>query len=218
MTTPPSPRGCSLALVPAQRMLVGYPLEYDLLIRGTGLYAVSLTASGATARPLERPRPRAAAAFHVAADAAALAELLAGVEKRMGRWSGSVRIRGRRGRARALRTALVRCDLSLAAAARAGARLDPDVVFPAFAYAVDPAWTRGHRFTVAQEILDPEPARWHVAVRDGAPLAVTRRPPADRPTPSSRCPAPPSTGCCAASRRSTANGRRSAATAPPSRR
>jgi hypothetical protein len=170
-----------LGLVPAQRALVGYPLEYDLLIRDTGLYAVSITASGASARPIERPRPRSAAAFHAAADVVALAELLAGAEKRMGRWSGSIRIRGKRGRARALRAALVRSDLSLAAVARAGARLEPDLVFPALAYAVDPAWTRGHRFTVAQEILDPEPERWHVTARDGASLAVGRTPPPHAP-------------------------------------
>ena len=75
----------------------------------------------------------------------------------------------------------MRADLGLAAAARAGADLEPDLVFGAFAYAIDPAWTRGHRFTVAQEIADPEPARWHIAVRDGARVTVDRRPPPEPP-------------------------------------
>ena len=170
-----------LGLVPAQRALITAPLEYDLCIRGHGLYAVSVTAEGAQVRPIELPRPRAVAAFCVTADVVCLAEVLAGVEKRMGRWVGSVRLRGRGRRARALRDALVRADLGLAAAARAGADLEPDLVFGAFAYAIDPAWTRGHRFTVAQEIADPEPARWHIAVRDGARVTVDRRPPPEPP-------------------------------------
>jgi hypothetical protein len=110
-----------------------------------------------------------------------VAELLAGVEKRMGRWIGSVKIRGRRRNAEALRAALARADLDLAAAARAGADLDPDLVFRAFAYAIHPSWTKGHTFTVAQEIAGPRPVRWHVAVRDGKPVTVERRAPPDRP-------------------------------------
>jgi hypothetical protein len=48
-------------------------------------------------------------------------------------------------------------------------------VFRTFAYAIHPAWTKGHTFTVAQEVTDPEPQRWHVVVRDGSPVAVERR-------------------------------------------
>ena len=110
-----------------------------------------------------------------------LAELLAGVEKRMGRWVGSVRLRGRRRRAEALRDALVRADLGLAAAARAGAELDPDLVFRAFAYAIHPAWTEA----TASRSRRRSPARSRRAgtsrSRDGAPVAVERRPPPEPP-------------------------------------
>ena len=207
-----------LGLVPAQRALITSPLEYDLCIRGHGLYAVSVTAEGAQVRPIELPRPRAVAAFCVTADVVCLAEVLAGVEKRMGRWVGSVRLRGRRRRARALRDALVRADLSLAAAARAGADLEPELVFGAFAYAIDPAWTRGHRFTVAQEIADPEPVRWHIAVRDGARVTVDRRPPPEPPDAVVSMSRARSRDCSAPSRRRAASARRSAATARPSPR
>ena len=99
----------------------------------------------------------------------------------MGRWLGSVKVHGRRRGAEALRAALAGAQLDLAAAARAGADLDPDLVFRAFAYAIHPSWTKGHMFTVAQEIADPRPMRWHVAVRDGAPVTVERRAPAEPP-------------------------------------
>jgi hypothetical protein len=170
-----------LGLVPVQRALVEPPLEYDLTIRGSGTYAISIGQQGAAARSVGGPRPRAEAAFHVAADIVTLTELLAGVEKRMGRWLGSVRLHGRRRAAEALRAALTRADLDLPAAARAGADLDPDLVFRAFAYAIHPAWTKGHRFIVAQEIAGPRPIRWHVVVRDGAPVSVHRRSPGGPP-------------------------------------
>ena len=165
-----------LGLVPVQRALVTTPVEYDLTIRdGGGTYAISIGQQRASAKPLPGPRPRSQAAYHVSADVVTLAELLAGVDKRMGRWFGSIKVRGRRRGAEALRDALVGARLDLAAAARAGAELDPDLVFRAFAYAIHPAWTKGHRFTVAQEIADPSPQRWHIVVRDGAPVAVERR-------------------------------------------
>jgi hypothetical protein len=170
-----------IGLVPAQRALVAPPLEYDLTIGGSGTYAISVTSDRAHAAAIEEPRPRGVAAFHVAADVVTLAEVLAGVPKRTGRWFSPVKVQGRRRGAEALRDALAGADLSLVAAARAGADLDPELVFRAFAYAIHPAWTRGYRFTVAQELVDPRPVRWHVAVRDGVPVSIERRPPAQPP-------------------------------------
>ena len=38
----------------------------------------------------------------------------------------------------------------------------------------DPAeWTRGHVFTVAQEIVELAPRAWYITARDGVPLSVT---------------------------------------------
>ncbi len=164
-----------LGLVPAQRGLLPDPVDYDLTIRGSGTYAINVGADGAVALPLAGPRPRREAAFHLAADIVTLTELLAGVEKRMGRWFGPVKVHGPRRRAEELRAALAGADLDLAAAARAGAALDPDIVFRAFAYAIHPSWTKGHRFTVAQEISDPSPQRWRITVADGASVVVDRR-------------------------------------------
>ena len=127
-------------------------------------------------RPLGRPRGRREAAFHVTASAATLAEVVAGVRKRIGRWQGSIRVTGRRGEAVALAEAIRGARLSLAAVAGAGADLPPDVVFAAFPYAIDPAWTRGHRFTVAQQITDLPGAAFVIAARDGEPVSVVAHP------------------------------------------
>jgi hypothetical protein len=161
-----------LGLVPVQRALVSPPLEYDLTIRGDRTYAVSVRDDGARAVPVQHPRSRKHAAFHVSADIVTLTEVLAGVQKRMGRWFGPVKLRGRKRGAEVLRYLLLRSRLDLTQAARAGAELDPELVFRAFAYAIHPAWTKGHAFTVAQEITDPSPQRWHIVIRDGAPVAV----------------------------------------------
>ena len=45
----------------------------------------------------------------------------------------------------------------------------------ALPFAIDPEWTRGHSFTVAQQIVELQPQAWHVTVRDGQPLQVTER-------------------------------------------
>ena len=163
-----------LGLVPVQHAIVDTPVEYDLTIRGSGTYAISVAGHAASARRIPGPRPRRESAFHVTTDVVTLAELLAGVEQRMRRWRGPLRVRGRKRGAAALRDQLAGTQLDLAAAARFGARLEPDLVFRTFAYAIHPAWTKGHAFTVAQEVLDPTPERWIVVVRDGAPVAVER--------------------------------------------
>lgn len=39
-------------------------------------------------------------------------------------------------------------------------------------YAIHPSWTRGHVFTVAQEVTGPGGGTWLVTVADGAPVTV----------------------------------------------
>ena len=65
--------------------------------------------------------------------------------------------------------------LSLADAVKAGARLEPALVYRALPLAIDPEWTRGHKFTVAQRIVELAPQTWHVTARDGQPLRVVER-------------------------------------------
>ena len=160
------------ALLPAQGLAVEGPLSYDLSIGGVGTFSVSVTAGRTFVRAIEEPRSRAEADFHLRAAPLVLAELLAGVDHRIGRFFGPARIRGRKRRAKALRV-LPGATASLADAARAGAPLDPELVYRTLAYAVHPSWTRGHRFMIAQ-VIDGEPGEtWYLTADDGAGLAVS---------------------------------------------
>jgi hypothetical protein len=174
----PAVAGALLAqLLPAQAVLIEAALTYDLVIRGVGTYAVTLGGGSARVVALPRPRPSGQADLALRADPLALAEWLAGADVRIGRWRGRIRRRGRR-RALAPLRALAASSLSLTEAARAGARLDPGLVFRALAHVIDPAWTRGHGFTVAQTVADET---WYLTARDDAGLAVSTAPPERRP-------------------------------------
>jgi hypothetical protein len=165
-----------ISLLPAQGVVLEQPVSYDLTVRGLGTFAVSVTNGRADVRRVPQPRRRAQAAFHLRVDAPALAELLAGERARIGRFRGAARANRRR---RAAELApLASAGISLADAVRAGARLDPELVYAALPFAVEPEWTRGHSFTVAQEVGGRS---WFITARDGARLAVSEHPPAERP-------------------------------------
>jgi hypothetical protein len=160
------------ALLPAHGAVIGGPLGYDLTIAGTGTFAVAIAGGRASVERIARPRPRSEAEFHLSGDPLLLAELLAGVNHRIGRFFGPVRVRGRKRRLSALR-ALPAATLSLTGAARAGAKLDPELVYHALAYAVHPSWTRGHSFTIAQAITGDPGETWYLTARDGAGVTVS---------------------------------------------
>ena len=156
-----------LALAPALRAVVEPPLDFDLTIRGTGTYAVTLGADDGDPAPRSgrrglAVRPR----IHVSAEVAALAELVAGADTRLARWHGPGP--GARASARGAtpsRPRSRRRTSSLAAAVRAGAALPPDLVFRAFAYVdrarVDP---RPPRSPSPSRSPAPTPAALHVVV------------------------------------------------------
>jgi hypothetical protein len=168
------------ALLPAQGALIEGPLSYDLTIRGTGTYAIAIAGGRASAEPLERPRSRSEAEFHLMADPLVLAELLAGVEHKIGRFFGPARVRGRKRRVKELRP-LTTDRASLTDAARAGAALGPELVYRTFAYAAHPSWTRGQSFTVAQAIVGDPPETWYLTAGDGAGLTVSSTAPQTPP-------------------------------------
>jgi hypothetical protein len=164
------------ARLPAQGALLEGPLAYDLTIREGGTYGVAIAGGRASIERLEKPHSRSVAEFHLIGDAVALAELLAGVDHRIGRFFGPVRARGRKRRLKDLRP-LTGSELSLTTAARAGARLDPELVYRVLGYAVHPSWTRGHSFTIAQEITGDPPETWYLTADDGAGVTVSDAPP-----------------------------------------
>jgi hypothetical protein len=148
------------------------PLAYDLTIREAGTFGIAIAGGRASVERLDAPQPRSVADFHLIGDAVTLAELLAGVNHRIGRFFGPVRARGRKRKLKELRP-LTAGTISLGDAARSGARLDPELVYRTLAYAVHPSWTRGHEFTIAQEITGDPPETWYLTARDGAGLTVS---------------------------------------------
>jgi hypothetical protein len=124
------------------------------------------------------PRGRREAEFHLSSDARSLAELLAGAEPQLRRFSGAQRVSGRRRRAYPVLAELAHTRLSLGEAACAGAQLDADLLLPALPHAIEPAWTRGHTFTVEHRIGD---SSWVLVARDAGGLSVTRSAPEHAP-------------------------------------
>jgi hypothetical protein len=168
------------ALLPAQGAVIEGPLAYDLTIAGVGTFGIAIAGGRAFVEPLERPRGRDEADFHLTAEPLILAEMLAGVEHRIGRFFGPARVRGRKRRVKALQTLPAGTPV-LADAARAGAKLSPELVYRTFAYAVHPSWTRGHAFTVAQAIVGDPPETWYLTAGDGAGLTASATPPPEPP-------------------------------------
>ena len=163
-------------LLPAQGPVFAEPVAYDLTIAGIGTFAVTVRDGVATIERVSKPRSRREAAFELRSDPLTLAELLAGDEHRIGRFRGPARVSRRRRKARVLEV-LPDARISLADALRAGARLEPALVYKALPFAIDPEWTTGHAFTIAQEITDPDARTWYLAVRDGAAIEVTESAP-----------------------------------------
>ena len=160
-----------IGLLPAQGAVIEGSLSYDLTVRGIGTFGVFVEDGSARVVRLSRKRPRGQALFHLAGDPSTLAELLAGERTKLTRFRRKGRVTGRRKRAREL-APLPEARLSLSEAVKAGARLEPGLVYRALPFAIEPEWTKGHRFTVAQQIVELSPLSWHVSARDGLPLRV----------------------------------------------
>jgi hypothetical protein len=147
-------------------------------IREAGMFGVAIAGGRASVERLDTPHSRSVAEFHLIGDAVTLAELIAGVHHRIGRFFGPVRARGRKRRVKELRP-VTNGGISFTDAARAGARLDPELVYTVLGYAVHPSWTRGHAFTIAQEITGDPPETWYLTANDGAGVSVSATAPAE---------------------------------------
>ena len=119
------------------------PVDYDITIAEVGTFAVTVAGGRAYVKDLEQPRGRREAEFHLSADPLTLAELIAGVPHKIGRFRGAARVSGRKRRLKPLK-AIPAATLSLAEAARAGARLEPALIYRTFPYVIHAAWSRDH--------------------------------------------------------------------------
>jgi chromosome segregation ATPase len=164
-------------LLPVQSAIVQGPVDYDITIAEVGTFAVTVAGGRAYVKDLDAPRGRREAEFHLSADALTLAELIAGVPHKIGRFRGAARVSGRKRRLKPLK-AIPGATLSLAEAAKAGARLEPGLVFRTFPYVIQAAWSRDHSFTIAQQLAGDPPGTWYVTVGNGSGIRVTTTEPA----------------------------------------
>ena len=193
------------------------PVDYDLTIAEVGTFSVTVAGGRAYVKDVEQPRGRREAEFHLSADALTLAELIAGVPHKIGRFRGAARISGRKRRLKPLK-AIPAATLSLAEAARAGARLEPGLVFRTFPYVIHAAWSRDHASPSPSRSPRTRPRTWYVTVGNGRASASPRTPPEDGADATvTMTPRGLRRTCCGASPRRPATARSCAATARPSR-
>ena len=124
-------------LLPAQGAVLRGVLTYDLTVRGVGTFAVFVEGAR-RGRPPRRRRTRREAPFHLSAEPLVLAQLLAGERSKVRRFGRRAKLSGRRKRVREL-APLPDARLSLADAVKAGARLEPGLVYRALPLAIDPS-------------------------------------------------------------------------------
>jgi len=152
--------------LPAAAAMLPPGLSYRLELEGLGAWTVNPIGDRAEIRPVD---PDAAdwngEAFAISTDPATLALVASGRSPLGAMARGRIKLRGRRRKALALRRLAV--DAGPRDLARLGLPVDPDLVFRSLAYAIEPEWTRGHRFTVAYQLVGEGGGTWRVEVDHG---------------------------------------------------
>jgi ribonucleoside-diphosphate reductase beta chain len=151
------------------------PLSFRLEIDDVDSWRVEATGEG-PARVTSDDGAGRNVDFVVHSDAASFARVAAGSSPLGAMLSRRMRISGKRRRALALRR--LSDDAGPRDLARLGAPVDPDITYRALAHAIDPEWTRGHRFRVAYVLTGEGGGRWLVSVNDGS-VQVEGAEPAD---------------------------------------
>jgi ribonucleoside-diphosphate reductase beta chain len=140
-------------------------LSYRLELDGLGAWTVSSLGGRAKVAEVLAGADLNGEAFAISTDATTLARVASGRNPVGQLARGRLRLRGRRRKALALRR--LATDAGPRELARLGERVDPDLVFRSLAYAIEPEWTRGHRFAVAYELVGEGGGAWRVNVDDG---------------------------------------------------
>src|SRR5215211_7109020 len=163
-----------LMTLPAAAAAIPATLTYELDVDGVGAYRVSVADGHARVDPAMDGHPTD---FTLSTDARSLVDLALGRRGPLGLvLRRRLRLKGSRRRAMLLRR-MSGGQPGPADVLRAGGSIDPDLLYRALPYVIDPEWTRGHSFTVGYEITGEGGGRWWIEVRDGEPLRVTREEP-----------------------------------------
>ena len=169
--------------LPAAAARLPSDLSWRLRIQGLGEWTVSSPANGGPAR-VETSDGEGDEDFALETDAEGLTRLAAGSSPLALMLRRRVRLRGRRRKALALR----RLDSAAGPRelARLGVPVDPDLLYRSLEYAIAPEWARGHRFSIAFELLGEGGGRWVVEVDDGeVRVRPSDEPPSDGEEPDS---------------------------------
>ena len=158
--------------LPAAAARIDDALAYQLEVEGTGTWRVALSDGRARVEPGED----GPVDFRLRCGARELVELAAGSASPLRlAATGKVKVSGSRLKALKLR-AMGNGPMDMGEVARAGGRLEPDLLYRSLPWVIDPAWTRGHRFTVRYEVTGE--GEWFVTVNDGERVTVSRDAPA----------------------------------------
>jgi ribonucleoside-diphosphate reductase beta chain len=152
--------------LPAAAATLPEGLTYRLELEGLGAWTVRPNGDRAEVSEAPPGGELNGEVFAISTDPATLAQVAAGRSPLRALARGRLRLRGRRRKALALRR--LSSEASPRDLARLGVRVDPDLVFRSLAYAIDPDWTRGHRFSVVYEVVGDGGGSWRVKVNDGS--------------------------------------------------
>jgi ribonucleoside-diphosphate reductase beta chain len=141
-------------------------LSYRLELEDLGAWRVEARGDRAEVKEVDGGGELNGEAFAIQTDAPTLAKLAGGASPIGALARGRLKLRGKRRKAIALRR--LSEDAGPRDLARLGLPVDPDLLFRSLAYAIDPEWTRGHRFKVAYHLVGEGGGQWHVEVDDGS--------------------------------------------------
>jgi len=141
-------------------------LDYRLELRDLGAWSVRPNGGHAEIVEVSAGAELDGDAFAIETDAATLAMLAGGANPLGALASRRLRLRGKRRKALALR----RLDpaASPRELAKHGLPIEPDLLLRSLAYAIEPEWTRGHRFTILYQLVGEGGGSWLVRVDDGS--------------------------------------------------
>jgi ribonucleoside-diphosphate reductase beta chain len=140
-------------------------LSYRLELENLGAWTVSSLGGRAKVAEVLAGADLNGEAFAISTDAETLARVASGQNPVAPLARGRLKLRGRRRKALALRR--LADDAGPRDLARLGIQVDADLVFRSLPYAIEPEWTRGHRFTIAYQLVGEGGGTWRVEVDDG---------------------------------------------------
>jgi ribonucleoside-diphosphate reductase beta chain len=151
--------------LPAAAASLPEGLSYRLELDGLGAWTVSSLGGRAKVTEVLAGADLNGEAFAISTDAETLARVASGRNPVGPLARGRLKVRGRRRKALALRR--LATDMGPRDLARLGHAVDADLIFRSLEYAIEPEWTRGHRFTVAYQLVGEGGGTWLVEVDDG---------------------------------------------------